>query len=66
LIIDIGFGEKDITVRNGKEAKIVKFLGSDIWKVRFMEGNKTTVYSFKTKEIDWNGNDVEQLKRKYQ
>ncbi len=66
IMMDLDVGERKITVRKGMNAQIVQYIGSDHWKVRYLDGNKTTMYSFKTTEIDWNGNNVEEMKKRYQ
>jgi len=53
-----------VTVNN-KQGEVVKYLGSGIFKVRYMEGNVTRLHSFRESEIDFNKQDVEYLKKRY-
>ena len=61
LNIDTG----TVTVLNGTHGEIVRYIGSGIWSVRYMQGNNTFVLSFRTSEIDFNGQDRTYLERKY-
>ena len=65
MMMDIALDDRYVIVYNDKPAQIVKFMGSDIWKCRYKEGNKTKVFSFTTQQIDWGILDPEALKKKY-
>lgn len=54
-----------VTVLNGTPGEIVRYIGSKIWSVKYVKRNITRVDTFKTTEIEFNGQDMTYLERKY-
>ena len=61
------FDNRDyVTIKaTGKQGEIVHYLGSNIYKVRYRDGNITKVFSFRESELDWTGVDKEAIQRRY-
>ena len=62
--MDLFNDSKEVIVL-GRSGEIVKYLGSDIFKIRYRDGNITRVYSFRVKEIDFLGQDVDEFKKAF-
>jgi hypothetical protein len=59
---DLFKNESTVKVK-GVEGKILHYIGSNLFKVRYRDGNITRVYSFHEKDIDFLDLDVEHLRR---
>ena len=51
-----------VKVKN-TDGQIVKYIGSGIFRVRYMDGNITRVFAFREEEINFQGQDVDYLKK---
>ena len=51
-----------VTVNN-KQGTIIRYIGSELWKVAYLEGNKRRVVTFHETEIDFHDQDLEHLKK---
>ena len=59
------FKNESMVKVKGVEGKILHYIGSNLFKVRYRDGNITRVYSFNEKDIDFCGLDVEYLRKAY-
>ena len=48
----------------GTESEILKYLGSNIWRVKTVASN-TMVATYRTDQIDFGDSDVEVLKKRF-
>ena len=53
-----------VTIKDGIQAEVLGYIGSDLWKLKYRYNNNTYVMAFNTSQIDFNGQDVEVLKVK--
>ena len=63
--MDLNIDTGTVTILNGTPGEIVKYIGSNIWRVRYMQGSVTLQKSFINTEIDFNGQDITYLQRTY-
>ena len=55
-----------VTIKaTGKQAQVVHYIGSNIFKLRFRDGNVTRVMSFTEDKVDWGDFDKEAIKKRY-
>lgn len=53
-----------VTLPDGLQGEIQKYIGSEIWSVKYRKNNNNYIMTYRTKQLDFNGNDVDYLKRK--
>jgi hypothetical protein len=63
-MIDIFEKEGMVKVR-GVFGKLIKYVGSNLFRVRYEEGNKTVNRVIDEKDIDFLGQDIEYLRKAY-